>query len=483
MSSFLVRAEGIIDHNGELVGDSILIEGNKIKTVGYGINTNYSKEVKIKGFILPAFIDAHLHIAGIGLNISGINLRGVRSIKEMLSKLSLSKDPVIFGRGWDQEGLKERRFPTKKDLDSAISDRPVLAVRICGHMAILNTLALKMTKPWKEYPNYVDKENGFIFEDAVGYTINKIVSKIDLYPLLQKAITKLYLSGLGGVSSMSCSLKEFETLLRLDEAGKLPLRVSCYATLDEIDKIIESYGKKAKTDRKVSLVGLKLFSDGSLGARTAYLREPYSDNRDTRGRKLLDSTEIASISKHYSKLGLRIATHAIGDAALDEVIEGYSLAGIDENGRIEHVSIAWNEQIKKISEMGVYAVIQPRFRASDWWIDKRLGKRYILAYRFRTMLKSGVKLALSTDSPVETFDPIETFKAAVGRCGSPSCRPEESLDPKEIISLYTFGSSEASGGPVKAIGRLEKGLKAVLAWTPSDPLKETWEGPLKPLKL
>ncbi len=481
MVSVLIRSQGIIDHNGELVGDSLLIENGKIKVIGSGLNIKASKELNVKGFVLPAFIDAHLHLAGIGLSLSGVDLRGVGSIKEMLEKLKSAKGPIIFGRGWDQERFKEKRYPTRKDLDSVASEKPIVAVRICGHVAVLNTYALNMTRPWEKYPDYVNREEGLVFEDAVGYVIDTLISKVNLTPLIREAAKRLFYVGLGGVSSMSCSLREFEALLKLDESNELPIYVACYATLSEIDKIIERYGKGP--GRKVSLVGLKLFSDGSLGARTAFLREPYADDQSTRGRKVMNSSRIALLVRRYSEMGFRIATHAIGDAALDEVIEGYSVAGIGERGRIEHVSVAWDEQIKKISELGVYAVVQPRFRVSDWWIDKRLGDRYVLAYRFRSMLKSGVKLALSTDSPVEPFDPVETFKAAVGRCDAPACRVEESLRPREVISLYTIGSAKASGGPVESLGRIEKDSPALLAWTPSDPLKDTWNGPLQPLIL
>ena len=481
MVSILIKSQGIIDHNGELVGDSLLVEDNKIRSVGTGLNMKASKEVNIDGFILPAFIDAHLHLAGIGLSLSGVNLRGVRSIKEMLKKLQSAKGPIIFGRGWDQESFKERRYPTRKDLDSVANDKPVVAVRVCGHVAVLNTYALDMTRPWERYPDYVSKEEGLVFEDAVGYVIDTLISKIDLTSFIKEAAKELFYAGLGGVSSMSCSLKEFEALLKLYRSGELPIYVACYATLNEIDKIIEKYGRGP--GRKVRLVGLKLFSDGSLGARTAFLRKPYNDDQSARGKKVMDSSEIALFAKRYSEMGFRIATHAIGDAALDEVIEGYSIAKIGEKGRIEHVSIAWDDQIKKISELGVYAVVQPRFKVSDWWIDKRLGDRYVLAYRFRSMLRSGVKLALSTDSPVEPFDPIETFKAAIGKCNAPACRDEESLSPKEVISLYTAGSAKASGEPIENLGKIEKGFPALLTWTPSDPLKDTWNGPLQSLIL
>jgi predicted amidohydrolase YtcJ len=481
MTTFVIKAIGVIDHNGDLVGDTIIVDKNMVERVGSGLQRSYAKTVSVDGYVTPSFVDAHLHIAGLGLSLSGVDLKGTRSVRELVERLAKSSLSIVFGRGWDQEEFEERRYPTRQEIDAAVPDRPAVAVRTCGHVAVVNTVALEVTKPWERYPDLVDRERGLVFEDAVGYVVERLMSNVDLTPLVKKALTELRKAGLGGVSSMSCSLNEFKALLDLEKDGEVPLFVACYSPPDEAEKIIESFSDVAS--RKVSLTGIKLFADGSLGARTAYLREPYSDMKETRGKLLLSSKKIVEISKRYLSLGLRVATHAIGDAALDEVLEAYEALNIGDRGRIEHASITWDEQIKKLADLGVYAVVQPHFRVSDWWIDRRLGSRYLQAYRFRSLVAAGVPVALSTDSPVEPFDPVETFAAAVGRCDSPSCREEESLDPKDVIRGYTTIASRASGGPVKEVGTLEKGSYAMLSWTPNDPRDRAWEGPLRPLEL
>ncbi len=483
MKTILIKAKEIIDHNGDSVGDSVLIEDCKIDLAGYGLDRKYAKVLHLDGFVAPGFVDAHLHIAGLGLSLFGADLRNVRSSRELAERLRKVSGPIAFGRGWDQENFEEKNYPTRRELDVAVNNRPAIAIRVCGHVAVLNTIALEITEPWKKFPEFVDKENGLVFEDAVSYVLEKLLNKIDIMPLIEKAVNELYKVGIRGVSSMSCSLREFRSLSVLDEKGRLPIFVSCYSPLEEVEKIVSIIGQENVLRRRVDLVGVKLFADGSLGARTAFLREPYEDKKGTRGRKLLSSSDIVNISSKYLKAGLRIATHAIGDAALDEVIDAYSKLGIGENGRVEHVSISWDDQIKRLAELGVYAVVQPRFRVSDWWMKERLGSRYKLCYRFRSLISSGVKVALSTDAPVEPFDPVLTFASAVGRCEGVTCRREESLTPKEVIKAYTLTSSRASGGPVNLIGTLEKGSFAALSWTPNDPRKYEWNGPLRPIDL
>lgn len=479
MPSVLVVADAIVDHNGEYVGDSLVIEDGVIVAIGYGVSREYAAEYRVKGYIMPGFIDAHLHLSGLGLSFYGVDLRGTRSIREFKERLSRASGPIAYGRGWDQEFFLEKRYPTRRDLDSVIGDKPAVTVRVCGHAAVANTVALSLTKPWEVYPDLVDRDKGLLLEDAVGYVVEKLLESVDVEPLVEKAASELRNHGIVGASSMACGRREAEALAGLDRRGALSIRVACYAPPNELEAVAEAL----RGSHRASLVGVKLFADGSLGARTARLSSDYADDPGNRGRLLLDSRRIAGIAEKTLAKGLRVAVHAIGDEALDEVIEAYSEVGPRGSGRVEHASVARDEQVRMLASLGVYVVVQPHFRVTDWWVGERLGDRVHLVYRFKTMLEAGVKLALSTDAPVEPHDPVETFKAAVGRCIQVSCRPEESLSPSEVIRLYTVEASRASGGPVAALGVLEKGAPAELSWSPSDPLDRNWEGPLRILAL
>jgi hypothetical protein len=344
-------------------------------------------------------------------------------------------------------------------------------------MATSNTRALEIAKPWELYPDLVDKERGVLLEDAVYYTLEKVLAGVDVEPLVRVAVEKLASLGIGGVSAMACTHREAAALASLERKGILRLRVACYPSPDELDKVAGILeGPNAKG--LVALVGVKLFADGSLGARTARLREDYFDAPGVRGRLLADSNVVADWARRAARTGLRLAVHAIGDEALDHVIDGFRKAGATPGFRVEHVSVAHDDQIDALAELGVYAVVQPHFRVTDWWIDRRLGpERLRLAYRFASLTRKGVPLALSTDTPVEPPEPWETLSAAVGLCSQLSCRAEESLTPREAFTAYTKVAAEASGGPLSGAGRMERGAVAVIAWSPSNPLERGWEGP------
>jgi len=341
----------------------------------------------------------------------------------------------------------------------------------------LNTRALTLTRIHEKYPNLVDVESGIVREDAVYHAVESILGMLNIEEIIRDAVREVWRHGIAGVSSMSCPPSEARALASLEKKGELRIRVACYPRREHLEEVIYIL----ENTRNIMTVGVKDFADGSLGARTAYLRSPYEDSPATRGKRLLTADELRRIGLRILDLGLRLAVHAIGDAALDEVIEAYASLEPGERARVEHASVAWDEQLDKLSTLGVYVVVQPLFRVSDWWIEKRLGKRALLAYRFKSMVKHGVKIALSSDSPVEDYDPVKTFRAALGDCEGVTCRSEEALSPREAIRAYTIISSRASGGPVSRVGRLERGALALLSWSPEYPLTTRWRGPLYPL--
>ncbi|MEB3816848.1 MAG: amidohydrolase [Desulfurococcales archaeon] len=474
--SYSVKA--VINEYGEIVGDTITVSDGRVSAITFGAYPSYATRRVMDGYILPGFVDAHLHIAGLGLALTGVDLRGARDPWEVAEALSGASGPIAYGRGWDQESFRtEKRYPTRKELDSAVPDRPALAVRVCGHVAVANSVALATARPWEVYPDLVDKDKGILLEDAVGYTLEKLLENTDLTGIVGVALEALARAGIAGVASLSCTPAEARALRDLESQGHLKLRVSCYPEPPKLSQVLE-----IGSGRRWRVTGVKIFADGSLGARTAYLREPYSDDPGNRGLRLLDAGRIRDAVEYAASRRLRTAVHAIGDAALDEVIEAFESSGLpcDTYCRVEHASVAWPGQVKRLAELRAYVVVQPHFRVSDWWIDKRLGPHRLAAvYPFATMLRSGVKLAVSTDAPVEPYQPWETFKAAVGRCGQPACRSEESLKPHEVIEAYTIRAAEASGGPAAALGTLRRGAPAALSYTPTNPLKEDWEGPLR----
>ena len=477
MPSIVFSGHAVLNEYGEVVGDYIVVESGRIERIGKG--SPPPGAFRLEGYLFPAFIDAHTHPASLGLALWGADLRGARSPVEVVKRLASIQSPVAYGRGWDQELFEDpKSLPVRELLDAAVPDRPAVAVRVCGHMATANTLALEIARPWERYPGFVDKERGVLLEDAVYYTLEKVLANIDVEPLVRAAVDKLASIGVGGVSAMACTRREAAAFTSLEEKGALKLRVACYPSPEELEDVEGILGGKRR--EYVALVGVKLFADGSLGARTARLREDYSDAPGTRGRLLAESNTIAEWARRASSKGLKLAVHAIGDEALDHVIDGFRRVSDVEGFRVEHVSVAHDDQIDSLAELGVYAVVQPHFRVTDWWIDRRLGpERLRLAYRFASLLRSGVRVALSTDTPVEPPEPWETLSAALGLCSQPSCRAEESLTPREAFTAYTKVAAEASGGPLSLMGRLERGAVASIAWSPSSPVEPGWKGPAR----
>ncbi|MDM7275299.1 MAG: amidohydrolase family protein [Thermoprotei archaeon] len=473
----LITGLAVLNSEGDAIGDSILVYSGFIEGVGprSRFTGSYSVEVKYDGYIMPGFVDAHLHLEGLGLAIEGIDLRGLDSIEGLRLKLRDVKGPLVYGRGWDQEGFRESRWPSRWDIDDVTGDRPAILVRVCGHAALLNTRALEIVKPWEAYPDFVEvregKITGIVYEGAVSYSLEKLLENVSLEPIIAGALERLRSAGLVGASTMSCTRREYEVLKRLAaELGALPVKVSCYP----------DYSKKfsdSGVGEWVSIAGYKIYADGSLGARTAFLREPYSDDPQNKGVLLAGRETIKEAMREAEGEGLKAAIHAIGDAGLDEVISAAEEAR-PSKFRVEHASVSWDEQIEALARLGAYVVVQPRFRVSDWWIDRRLGPRLKLAYRFKSFLKHEVKLALSSDSPVEPFDINETIASALSKCGQPSCLEEEALDFKEAVTAYTRGAAIASGGPLKLSGLLERGFKADLTVSRSNPFEEFKVEPL-----
>ena len=462
----------VLDEWLDPAGDYVLVGDGRILRVASGKPPSWAGIVDLGGYLFPAFIDAHAHLSWLGLLLNGVDLRGSRSPGEVAERLARAPGPVAYGRGWDQEEFEPRgSMPDRRLLDARVPGRPAVAVRTCGHLAVANTLALDLTRPWEAYPGLVDRDKGLLLEDAVYYVVERLLDALDVSKLVEDASKALASTGVGGVASMACPPSEARAL-----AGGAAKRllVACYPKPGDLD---EARALLAGSPH-ARVAGVKLFADGSLGARTAFLREPYSDDPGNRGRRLLTAGEIMEASKPVLTAGLRVAVHAIGDAALDEVLGAFEALDPGPQGRVEHASIVWDDQLSRLEPLQVHVVVQPHFRVSDWWINERLGERARLAYRLRSLYKR-LPLALSTDAPVEPYEPWETLAAAAGQCRQPACRAEESLSWREAFHSYTRLSAQAAGGPLEEAGTLEPGSPPLITWSPRDPRDPGWRGPAR----
>jgi len=431
----------------------IVIEGDKVTFVGsreeaLGKARRGDIVVDLNGYtVLPGFQDAHLHLLGLSLSDRILDLRDVDSIDVLKEKVAEQAEKLgpgkwIVGRGWDQEKFIEKRYPTRRDLDDAAPRNPVLLTRVCGHIAVANTLALKIAGVWggsavKETGVEFDENGdptGVLKENAVELVAKAVPepSLSELAEILKKGIDRLLAAGLTTIHAMSVTEKEFKALQLLRSKGQLKIKVRVYFDLEAWKRLKDTDLLVSPEDDFIRVMGVKVFADGSLGGRTAALQEPYSDKPDVKGDLLMPKKELSDLFKQALKHGFQVAVHAIGDRAIKEVLEAARASGIrGDLLRIEHVSVVTPTIIEDIRDVSPYLIVQPHFILSDWWIVRRLGEeRSRFAYAFKSLLAARGILAASSDAPVEPFNPWLGVYAAVLR------------GEKEKIELYNFTRGE-----------------------------------------
>ncbi|MEM3832496.1 MAG: amidohydrolase [Thermoprotei archaeon] len=476
----------LVSYNGR-----IIYAGNSNKAKRLVVLFN-GRIIDLEGkTVIPGFVDSHVHLDSLGLSLNTLDLRGVDSIsglKERLRKYYEGhKDFTwIIGRGWDQELFIEKRWPNHWDLDEVISDKPVFLERICGHAAVVNTKALEVTGLLEKIPEsayFLKNENktltGVVVEDAVDFFRNRLVYNFDeKLKMLRDAL--FYAASLGVTMNgfVSCSPETFNILQILKMMEGLPARVRVYMNASALDSLLSLGIRRSFGDEYLQIMGIKLFTDGSLGARTAWLTEPYNDDSKTSGIPTIEEEELINLVRKAHDGGLQLAIHAIGDKAIDKVLNAYSHLGNNlakYRHRIEHASVIRSDQIEKMSKLGVSAAVQPHFIMSDWWAVKRVGeKRAPWVYPFKSMVKSKINIGFSTDSPVEPLNPWETVYAAVTRGGKNvdlyKYTMKEKFSVSEALHYYTAGSAYLLFEDENT-GTLQKGKYADFIVIDKDPLE------------
>jgi predicted amidohydrolase YtcJ len=502
-----VGADGKIQHFRALtIGDD-----GKIKQV-----FEHPEAVRLAGItshvdgggraLLPGLIDAHGHVVDLGFAALRIDVTGTRSIGELQQRLrdyaaAHPNDAWITGFGWNQELWAEKRFPTSADLDAAVSDRPVVLERVDGHAVVANSAALRAagvtaaTQP----PPGGEIHDG-VFVDAARSLVDKAIPKPTLQQqdqALEKSQEILLGFGVTGVGSMSTSVDDWNTFRRAGDAGRLNVRLISYLSGTESMSAVPKPTDWLYGDR-LRAVGIKLFADGALGSRGAWLKQPYADMPNSRGLQFHSDAEMLKLADTAAAAGFQIATHAIGDAANAQIISVYEQLskkyGRDRRWRIEHFQIADPKDIPRLAPAGIIASMQPTHQTSDRLMaEKRLGPdRLAGAYAWQSVLKSGARLAFGTDFPVESPNPFPGLAAAISRQdmnGQPpgGWIPSERLSFAQALDAYTRSAAYAGFAEDK-IGSLEPGKYADFVIVDRDPttvdaqslartqVLETWVG-------
>lgn len=452
-------------------------EGQITKT-GTGAPPQSHEMIDLKGnYVLPGLQDAHIHVYSLGRTAFRLNLQKVGSISELQQRLAdyASSNPEldwIVGFGWDQDLFKEKVYPSRFDLDAVVPDRPVVLLRACHHIGVVNSKALEILGVDRSTPSpeggLIDKENGeptgILREEALKLVTPHIENfdedlRLKIFKLGLKECAKV-----GLTSVHTNDPKAWDSYRLLAEKDELPVRV--FLTLPYKD-FMENPEIKVKDGFGLfSIERVKLFADGSLGASTAALGEPYSDGsaKDPEGRGVLihETDELREMIANIVSRGFKTETHAIGDRAAEQVLEQYKQLGLKRQ-ILTHCQILSPHVIQLLKDTETIANIQPPFIYSDAnWAESRVGSRIQFSYAWKTLLENGIVCAGGSDAPIENPSPLEGLYAAVFRKTKDypqGWHTEECLTIEKGIEIYTIGAATAVDRST-TLGKLEPGYLA-----------------------
>ena len=462
------------------LAEAIAIYQNHIVAVGStrdikALAGNTTRVIDAKQrLVLPGFNDAHTHFLSGGFQLSSVDLRDANSPQEFAERIrvfaaKLPKGRWITGGDWDHERWPETRLPTRELIDAFTPDTPVFVNRLDGHMALANTLALKLAGIDR---GTADPAGGIIvhdpktgeptgvLKDAAQSLVWKVVTPSSFEEKLAaaKAATE-YAAKLGVTSvqdmSAGTDVGVYQTLL---DRGELRTRIYAVAPLPAWERLANTGVKAHFGSEMLRVGGLKGFADGSLGSTTALFYEPYSDeptNTGIAGDEMFPEGAMLARVRGADRAGLQILIHAIGDKANDLILSFYEQVE-KENGprdrrfRIEHAQHLRAADIQRFKKDEVIASMQPYHAIDDGrWAEKRIGPvRARTTYAFRSLLDSGARLAFGTDWTVAPLDPMLSIYAAVTRRTLDGKNPngwvsEQKISVEEAVQAYTVGSAYA----------------------------------------
>jgi len=479
--------------------EGVAVRGNRIVAVGHSSDVkeligHSTQVIDLAGkTLLPGFSDNHLHMLGYGIALQQVDVGYVTSIDEIVKRVrakaaTLPPDVWVKGRGWDQNLFREKRYPNRYDLDQAAPNNPVALSRVCGHLLVVNSRALELAGITRDTPDpaggRIDRDpgtgepTGILRESSAINLVARVIPPPtfdDLQAALQQAVTRAVAAGITSITTDDVTnaggLTQCVDLYRgLWQNGDAAVRSYLLISSSALDELIERGWTTGTGDDRVKIGPLKVFQDGSLGARTAALLEPYSDDSGNSGVLYQEQAEIDRLVTRAHAYGMQIGIHAIGDAAVASSLTAIDRANqahprTDSRHRIIHYQILNPQILATTRRLGIIADIQPKFVTTDGqWLEDRIGsERLQMACAWKTIADHGIVSVGGSDCPVEPFDPLLGIHAAVTRRvdGTPegsSWLPEQKLTPAEALKLFTsngaYGSFEEGSKGSISIGKL-----------------------------
>jgi predicted amidohydrolase YtcJ len=464
---------------------------------------NSTEEVNLEGkAVIPGLVEAHAHVMGVGYNNLQLDLLDTKSYEEIAERVKeatslLPEGEWILGRGWHQDKwdsipqMMIKDFPINDLLNEVAPNHPVYLKHASGHAALANNKALELAGVSRDTRSPDGGEvvrdlkgnaTGFLNETA-QYLVNKVIPENT--PEKNKQALNLAMDeclSYGITSFHNAGATKDEIALFEDFAKNGDMRIRLYTMLNGRDQeLLNTFYKRGPQiglgDNRLTIRSIKLYGDGALGSRGAWLHEPYTDASSEIGMVVTPLERIKSVVFDGLNNGFQVCTHAIGDKAntvaldfYEEAFATYPDKAKDHRFRIEHAQHLIAEDIPRFAEMGVIPAMQAIHMSSDRpWAIQRLGIERIRegAYVWQSLLKSGAKIVNGTDAPVEPLNPFKSFYSSISRKTLEGL-PEEGYEPLQKMTrnqaLRSYTIDAAYGAfEENIIGSIEVGKRADFA--------------------
>ena len=448
------------------------------------------------GWALPGFNDSHLHLLDVGRGLASVDLFGASGPADIAARCAafvrahaVPPGQAVYGNGWNQDLFAgPHTLPTRADLDAAVPDHPLLLDRVCGHIMLCNTAALRAAGITSQTPDPpgggIDRgpggePNGLLRDNAVALVRPLLPAETPAACAgrWRAALAHAAAHGLTSVQTCDVRSRDWPTVLaaleELDAQDALPLRLTLQCAMDtpaDLQALWDAGYRPGAHGKRWKIGPLKLFLDGSLGARTAWLRGGYADAPGAHGLCCLPMAEALALARKADAAGMQVVAHAIGDGAMEEMLDIIETLNAPRGGAnplrhgVVHCQVTTPGQWDRLAALGAGALVQPIFLDYDHTIvTARCGTAMAgTSYAFGDAVRRGLPVSYGTDAPVESLDPLRNLYAAVTRrplSGGAPWQPQQAVTRAQALFCYTQGSAWQEFAEAEK-GRLAPGLLA-----------------------
>lgn len=448
------------------------------------------------GWALPGFNDSHLHLLDVGRGLASVDLFGASGPADIAARCAafvrahaVPPGQAVYGNGWNQDLFAgPHALPTRADLDAAVPGHPLLLDRVCGHIMLCNTAALRAAGITSQTPDPpgggIDRgpggePNGLLRDNAVALVRPLLPAETPAACAgrWRAALAHAAAHGLTSVQTCDVRSRDWPTVLaaleELDAQDALPLRLTLQCAMDtpeDLQALWDAGYRPGAHGKRWKIGPLKLFLDGSLGARTAWLRGGYADAPGAHGLCCLPMAEALALARKADAAGMQVVAHAIGDGAMEEMLDIIETLNAPRGGAnplrhgVVHCQVTAPGQWDRLAALGAGALVQPIFLDYDHTIvTARCGAALAgTSYAFGDAVRRGLPVSYGTDAPVESLDPLRNLYAAVTRrplSGGAPWQPQQAVARAQALFCYTQGSAWQEFAEAEK-GRLAPGLLA-----------------------